>query len=338
MKEASQEERIGTMEHPYNSWAWFWSQAVDLEQNEEFTHSVGSLCCFGGRREKWYSLFGNSPEIAAELNAPHCPGHQGLLNYTVRRGEDGRLQFDTEEESEYPWEWCVAYARGLRRAVEAAGRHLEAQINGRKSWVMDELEGSTDRLREETTARILAGEVVRMEQKMVEGKEMEHLKEMLKLLTIRGTEIKLFLQDSEHGELPYPAYRWLFRKAFSLTSTWLNSMPLSLWWKGGRVKLPSTNRGTWQLWTVKSFEVHWAKAEAGHDPSTEACGNAQHCCCSQTATRYWRGPFQTGIGPTGPAENSNDKASSPAFCRVAAEDNSSLPPSPGQVPVLHLQK
>ena len=72
-----------------------------------------------------------------------------------------------------------------------------------------------NRLREETTARILAGEVVRMEQGMIEGKEEEHLKEILGRLTIRGTEIKLYLQDSDQGDLPYPAYRWLFRKAFS---------------------------------------------------------------------------------------------------------------------------
>ena len=76
---------------------------------------------------------------------PHCPGHQGLLNYTVCRGAGGRLEFDTEEEeAEYPWEWCVAYAKGLRRAVETRGRHLEAKINGRKNWVMDEMESSTE--------------------------------------------------------------------------------------------------------------------------------------------------------------------------------------------------
>lgn len=50
---------------------------------------------------------------------------------------------------------------------------------------------------------------------MQEGHEMSHLKEMMRRLSIWGTEIKLLFQDTEHSEVPYPAYRWLFRKAFS---------------------------------------------------------------------------------------------------------------------------
>jgi hypothetical protein len=38
---------------------------------------------------------------------------------------------------------------------------------------------------------------------------------MLRRLTIRGTEIKLLFRSNEEGEMPYPAYRWLFRKVFS---------------------------------------------------------------------------------------------------------------------------
>lgn len=143
---AAEEERFATAEHPYNSWMWCWRQAHTLEDEWGFDYSVGSMCCFEGRREKWYALLGNSTEIFQELNAPACPGHAGLLPYTVRRDAQGRLQFDAEEEAEYPEDWCNAYARGLRRIVEVHGRHQEAVVNGGKCWLMDELEQSTERL------------------------------------------------------------------------------------------------------------------------------------------------------------------------------------------------
>lgn len=215
LRAAHDEERIATLEHPFNSWVWQWRQATELEEDMDFSYASGSMCCFGGRREKWFGLLGNSPEIRQEVHREECPGHQGLLHYGARRDADGRIVFDTEEEAEYPAGWCSSYASGLRKAVEVRGRHSEAVYEGRKSWVMQELQESTQRLREETTARMTAGDVVRFEKTMQAGAEMEHLKEMLKRLTIRGSEIKLFHQENPEGELPYPAYRWLFHKAFS---------------------------------------------------------------------------------------------------------------------------
>ena len=99
--------------------------------------------------------------------------------------------------------------------MEAKGRHLETVYEGRKSWVMQELQESTQRLQEETTARLMAGDIVRLEKHMNPGGEMAHLKEMLRRLSIRGSEIKLYFRDNQEGEMPYPAYRWLFRKVFS---------------------------------------------------------------------------------------------------------------------------
>eukprot|EP00435_Cladocopium_sp_Y103_P039769 s532_g10.t1 len=215
LRVAHDEERIATLEHPYNSWIWQWHQATELEEDYEYEYGSGSMCCFGGRREKWFALMGNSPEILEQVHRDSCPGHTNLLSYGARRDASGRVVFDTEEEAEYPQGWCHEYAVGLRRAVEARGRHLETIYEGRKSWIMQELQESTQRLKEETTARLMAIDVVKLEKTMQEGQEKEHLKEMLKRLTIRGTEVKLILQDSEGGEVPYPAYRWLFRKVFS---------------------------------------------------------------------------------------------------------------------------
>lgn len=102
---------------------------------------------------------------------PECEGHNGLLGYGVRRSADRQLHFYTEEEAEYPFRWCRAYAAGLRCAVEVRGCHLEAEYEGRKSWVMQELQESTDQLKEETTARLMAGDVVRLERTMTAGDE-----------------------------------------------------------------------------------------------------------------------------------------------------------------------
>eukprot|EP00435_Cladocopium_sp_Y103_P067422 s217_g30.t1 len=196
------------LEHPYNSWVWQWHQATELEEDYGYEYGIGSMCCFGGRREKWFALLGNSPDIKGHVHKENYPGHDNLLRYGARRDDTGRVIYDTEEEAEYPFGWCQAYAAGLTSAVERAGRHTEAVYEGRKAWVMQELQESTQRLKEETT-------VVRLERAMKSGSEMEHLKEMLKRLTIRGSEVKLLMQENSDGEVPYPAYRWLFHKVFS---------------------------------------------------------------------------------------------------------------------------
>lgn len=71
-----------------------------------------------------------------------------------------------EAEGEYPQARCRAYAKGLRRAIENQGRHIVTKYEGRKACVMDELQPSADRFKEENTIRQLAGEVVRVEQGM----------------------------------------------------------------------------------------------------------------------------------------------------------------------------
>ena len=108
---------ITTVEHPYNSWLWSFKPAEQLTE-ANYTFAVGSMCCFGGRREKWFAVLNNSNEIQYELEKLVCPGHEGLLPYTVQVGQDGQLVFDTEEEAEYPDGFCEAYAKGLKQACK----------------------------------------------------------------------------------------------------------------------------------------------------------------------------------------------------------------------------
>ena len=79
-------------------------------------HAVGSSCCFGGAREKWYSFFGTSEEVKKKLQV-ECLGHTGLLNSNVEELPDGTLRYATELEAEYPWGLCVAYDICQRTAL-----------------------------------------------------------------------------------------------------------------------------------------------------------------------------------------------------------------------------
>lgn len=58
---AAKGRRYWSMEHPYNSWAWEFNLAKEVEELEGYQHTVSSSCCFGGRREKWFSFLNNMP-------------------------------------------------------------------------------------------------------------------------------------------------------------------------------------------------------------------------------------------------------------------------------------
>lgn len=152
------------------------------------------------------------------MNRPDCPGHENLRDYEVCKGPEGRLIFDTEEEAIYPRRWCTAYAKGLKCSLERTGKIPRAKFEGRCKSIMEDLGQSTRRLQSEAVQRNATEEIVHMENSMQTGREPEHLEEMIRRLSLRGTELKLHLQTDEGKEpqeIPYPAYRWLFRKVFS---------------------------------------------------------------------------------------------------------------------------
>lgn len=146
--------RRGTAEHPKNSWMWEFNLVKQLE-DMGLRHAIGSSCCFGGDRQKFYSFFGTSEEICDELTRP-CPGHEGLLSYEVTQNPDGSLHYPTEEESEYPRGLCVAYARGLKRQM-AKEKVFESVVQEqREEWYQAQLKDSTARLSDPKVARSLA--------------------------------------------------------------------------------------------------------------------------------------------------------------------------------------
>ena len=203
--------RFVTVEHPYNSWLWGFSLAEELNRGE-FNYAVGSNCCWGGERVKWYALLNNSEEI--HVHRPDCPGHENLRGYEVTLNPDGSLKFATEEEAEYKEAWCQAYAQGLRQQLDKLGWIDKALKIGRQKTFLKELTQSTQRLSVPSVAREVAIEVAQMEQSMHVGLERKHLREMARRTSIRGTDVRLLL--GENGlETPYPAYRWLWHEVLA---------------------------------------------------------------------------------------------------------------------------
>ena len=208
--------RHWTLEHPYGSWLWEFALVKKLEQ-AGFDHAVGSSCCHGGLREKWYSFFGSSEEIHRRLHL-ECPGHQGLLSYEVQERADGTLHYPTEEESEYPWSLCLAYARGLKAQVEKEKVWAMAYQEAREGWYQNQLAKSTKRLQSEDISRPMAKFLARWEKEMIRGEELTHLQDLFLSASMRGTDIRfhmtLGVEDSPQ-EIPYPALRWRWQTVTS---------------------------------------------------------------------------------------------------------------------------
>ena len=216
---AQRQHLYWTLEHPYGSWLWEFTIIKRLEEQAAFDHAVGSHCCWGGTREKWYSFFGNLPTLPQFLHKD-CPGHAGLQGYEVEQREDGTLHYPTEEEAEYPWELCVAYAQALKAQLQADGVFERVHFEERAKWYQAELEQSTARLAAPEVAPAAAAILARWESSMLPGHEKQHLKNLLRSATYRGSDVRLFAELSEEDskawhELPYPALRWEWKTVMS---------------------------------------------------------------------------------------------------------------------------
>ena len=88
---------------------------------------------------------------------------------------DGTLRFDTEEEAEYPWEMCVAYARAVKDQIEADGQFEAAVTEAREAHYLEEMALATNRLAESDVAGPMAANLALREHHMVKGQEKEHL-------------------------------------------------------------------------------------------------------------------------------------------------------------------
>ena len=218
-EQAESQKLYWTLEHPYNSWLWEFTIIKKLQARQQFQHAVGSHCCWGGSREKWYSFFGNIPALAQFLNVD-CPGHEGLQDYQVTQREDGLLHYPTEEEAEYPWELCGSYAKALHSQLVRDGVFQQVQFEERSNWYQAELEQTTARLASPLIAPAAAAMLARWEVSMLPGEERQHLKHLLRSATHRGSDVRVWLEIPENSdeslqEVPYPAMRWEWKTIMS---------------------------------------------------------------------------------------------------------------------------
>eukprot|EP00438_Fugacium_kawagutii_P002433 Skav223209 [mRNA] locus=scaffold2072:206144:209877:+ [translate_table: standard] len=184
-------------------------EAKELLEHPEVFVACYSACCYGGWRTKWTCLITNCLPLYNALHRPECPGHSWLLPYEVHETEQG-LQFDTEEEAEYPWEFCMEYAKALRKVFSAmAPSPVGALHRDTKAEIYSVIKRATKGLQNPEVASRVANKVNEVLNSMRAGKEAEHLADLLRQVTTRGCDIKL-MTDPEDGSLclmtPYPAF------------------------------------------------------------------------------------------------------------------------------------
>ena len=217
VKEAHQQGRFGSLEHPWFSHLWFTPEAEELCELPGVFVTCFSACCFGGSRVKWTALVHNIPEAHRLLHKPDCPGHQGLLPYECH-DEDGTLTFDTASEAEYPWQWCRAYARALKGQLRMQTPSPPPGLVDEESAIMSALRSSTRGFQNPRLASEAARTIMEVMGGMTKGQEKEHLKTMLRHVCLRGTDIKL-MSTPESGSQsvmsPYPAFKWAWKVRLS---------------------------------------------------------------------------------------------------------------------------
>ena len=216
---------IGSLEHPYNSYVWFTPEILQLMNDGGWYQTIYSHCCFGGSRVKWTCLFHHSPYLHEE-----CEGHQHLERYTVSWGQDGQLSFDTAAEAEYPWRFCVAYAKALRANLKAITPEPFGNFpRSLESLVYTQIRGATRGLQDEAHVNRVVRAVAYTLEKMNPGEEAIHLKSLMRQVGLRGTDIRISLPNEEVGKevvYPYPAFRWLWKTVLSYR--WSSSQHINI--------------------------------------------------------------------------------------------------------------
>ena len=215
MKEGNAAGRIVSLEHPWGSILWETPEAKELLSHPDFFCSEYSSCCYGGERVKWTILLSNSRHLHEALHRPRCPGHENLKAYEVRATPQG-YEFDTALEAEYPWGFCTTYAGALKVALHG---NLPPPVGGFETdfgtLIYSQVRGATRGLQDEAfVAKVVRG-VKDILNTMGKGEEESHLKDMMRFIGLRGTDIRITVKSDEIEKketvIPYPSMRWLWR-------------------------------------------------------------------------------------------------------------------------------
>ena len=119
-----------------------------------------------------------------------------------------------EEEAEYPAQLCRCYARGAKAQLEKEKVFEAVRQEEREAWYQQQLEESTARLSVPEIAAPVAAYLANWELSMTRGTELDHLRELLRSTSMRGTDVRFFMQlgnEEEQHEVPYPVLRKRWR-------------------------------------------------------------------------------------------------------------------------------
>ena len=218
LKERDRAGGFASFEHPWNSFAWDVPEIRELVRTDGWFVSCYSHCCYGGMREKWTGLLHNSVRIHAAVHRPECPGHPWTQSYEVHETSEG-LAFDTSEEAEYPWGFCLAYAEGLlrqlRETTPAPFGNFPVSL---ESLIYAQVRGATRGLQDERFVNHVVQAVTHTLGNMEAGQEVAHLYHLMRQVGLRGTDVRLRVPDADIDRevvYPYPAFRWLWRTVLS---------------------------------------------------------------------------------------------------------------------------
>ena len=207
----SHSSSLSSLEHPWSSHLWFTPEAVELMGIPGIFVTTFSHCCFGGRRVKWTTLVHNIPALHEAMHLEDCPGHQGLLAYEVH-DEEGVLVFDTAQEAEYPWKMCKVYAQAV---VTQLKRQKPSPVGDmpfdHQSAIVMALKSSTRGFQSAEMASRAAAQVFDVLKTMSQGMEAEHLRNLLRHVCLRGSDIKIMCSSEDGSQsmmAPYPAFAW----------------------------------------------------------------------------------------------------------------------------------
>lgn len=214
----SQNWGFAAAEHPLNSLGWHFPLAKQLLATIGIFFTIVWNCCNGGKRKKGTGILHNCPQLHHALHSEYCAGHAPgeLLDYTVGRDSSGSLVFDTESEAEYPWGLCLAYAQSVQAALkEWQATTLPATLSDQNEWLLNSLRyGATKRLAKYQVSDVVAPILMRLIESMQPGKELSHLKFLLRAGDYRGSDVIISSQEvlAEDRQLsPYPAFAWQWK-------------------------------------------------------------------------------------------------------------------------------
>lgn len=139
--------------------------------------------------------------------------------------EDDKVKFDTEkrdtmapqggifgEEAEHSESLCCRYAEVVADALwEWHASELPAAPSSREDWVQAALKSSTARLAEPKIQAAVLAEIMRVFGTMEYGREADHLRELVRHVDYRGSDVRLRTGEILEGSrqvCPYPACAW----------------------------------------------------------------------------------------------------------------------------------